>query len=43
MLPVLGHNSQHGSTTPARHASQNQGSVEQDDVVDDKLIFSCTP
>lgn len=31
--PRLGQSSQGGSTTPALHASQNQGSVEHDDTV----------
>jgi Fe-S cluster assembly scaffold protein SufB len=43
MLPEFGHNSQVGFVTPARHASQNHGSVEHDDIVLDTLAVSDTP
>lgn len=43
MLPEFGHNSQVGFVTPARHASQNHGSVEHDDTVLDTLAVSDTP
>lgn len=39
-LPKLGHSSQDGSAIPARQDSQNQGSVEHEDTVDDMLAVS---
>lgn len=42
-LPLLGHNSQLGSNTPALQASQNQGSVEAELTVLDSLATSDTP
>jgi hypothetical protein len=43
VLPEFGHNSHAGFVTPARHASQNHGSVEHDDMVLDTLAVSDTP
>ena len=42
-LPRLGQSSQGGLLTPALQASQNQGSVEQDDTVDDTDMVSLMP
>lgn len=42
-IPLLGHNSQLGSNTPALQASQNHGSVEAELTVLDSLATSDTP
>lgn len=42
-LPKLGQSSQLGLSTPARHASQNHGIVEQELTVLETLSFSDTP
>lgn len=42
-LPKLGQSSQLGLSTPARHASQNHGMVEQELTVLETLSFSDTP
>lgn len=42
-IPELGHSSHVGLSTPARQASQNHGSVEQEELDDDTLALSWTP
>lgn len=39
-LPIFGHNSQVGSSTPTLQGSQKQGYVEHDEIVDDELAVS---